>query len=40
MDIAHALKLQCVAATFLHGALPDHKYREIHYNIGQQKNGG
>ena len=27
MDIAHALKLQGVAATFLHGALPDHKRR-------------
>ena len=27
MDIAHALKLQGVAATFLHGALPDHKMR-------------
>ena len=27
MDIAHALKLQGVAATFLHGALEDHKRR-------------
>ena len=27
MDIAHALKLQGVAAIFLHGALPDHKRR-------------
>ena len=27
MDIAHALKRQGVAATFLHGALPDHEMR-------------